>query len=650
MARLAALLVLLLGFAGAAAAQTEPVLPDGQSVVSFNGPWRFQRGDDPAWAAPAFDDSGWPAVTTTLPLAKQGLGDFSGWGWYRIRVRVPHSDRPLAVYMPEVRSAYTAYANGQEIGRFGSGPPSVRRYAGEPKVFALPDARTADTMTLAVRVWTAPSASIQGMSSDPAMVGDRTLIQAMGHREHTNALFHSLGYFLLSLFDFVLCIAMLGLFLAQRHHREYLWLGLSNLFEVAYGLLVNFSFLSAVPMSWGFYTGNACLLLSFVFGIEFAFAFVRLKPWRFVRVLQAVLVAVAATGFVSQVVPVLPLSALAVVSAPAGLIFSVLLLAVILPQGIKGNSEARILLPPAMLWAVASSIELANFVAISYGWGHVGPGDLRPHLLPDINLGEIPIATRVVFGIALDLAFIVVVLYRHTRVSRERARVSAELEAARVVQHVLLPDPDAVIAGFHIEAEYMSAQEVGGDFYQMLPMADGGLLVVAGDVSGKGMPAAMLVAMLVGVIRAEAAHTSNPARLLETLNKRVYGRMSGGFATCAALHLSPDGSAVLASAANPAPYLNGEEVELEGALPLGLLADAVYEEHRFKFEDGDVLTFVSDGVVEAQSAAGKTLLGFERTQAMSMQSAADIAQAARLFGQTDDITVLRVSRLVNVAA
>jgi len=644
MARLAAMLVLLLGFAGAAAAQMEPVLPDGQSVVSFTGPWRFQRGDDPAWAAPGFDDSGWAVVTTTTPLAKQGLGDFSGWGWYRIRVHVPPSDRPLSVYMPEVRSTYVAYADAHEIGRFGSGPPQVRRYAGEPRVFALP--RGTNTITLAVRVWTAPSASIQGMSSDPAMLGDRTLVEAMGRREHTNALFHSLGYFLLTLFDAVLCVAMLGLYMGQRHHREYLWLGLSNLFEVAYGLLVNLSFLSTLPMSWGFYTGNACLLLSFVFGIEFAFAFVRLKPWRFIRVLQAVLVAIAVAGFVSQVVPVVPLSALAVVSAPAGLIFSVLLLAIILPQGIKGNSEARILLPPAALWAVASSIELANFVAISYGWGHVGPGDLRPHLLPDLNLGEIPIATRVIFGIALDLAFIVVVLYRHTRVSRERARVSAELEAARVVQHVLLPDPDAVIAGFHIEAEYMSAQEVGGDFYQMLPMADGGLLVVVGDVSGKGMPAAMLVAMLVGAIRTEAAHTSNPARLLETLNKRIYGRMSGGFATCAALHLSPDGSAVLASAANPAPYLNGEEVELVGALPLGLLADALYEDRRFMLERGDVLTFVSDGVVEAQSAAGRTLLGFERTQAMSMQSAAEIAQAARQFGQTDDITVLRVSRLL----
>src|SRR5947208_2913468 len=178
MARLAAVLLLLLGFAGAAAAQMEPALPEGQSVVSFNGPWRFQRGDDPAWTAPAFDDSGWAVVSTTKPLAQQGIGDFSGWGWYRIRVHIPPGDRPLSVYMPEVRSTYVAYADGHEIGRFGSGPPQVRRYAGEPRVFALP--RGADTITLAVRVWTAPNASIQGMSSDPAMVGDRTLIQAMG--------------------------------------------------------------------------------------------------------------------------------------------------------------------------------------------------------------------------------------------------------------------------------------------------------------------------------------------------------------------------------------------------------------------------------------------------------------------------------------
>jgi serine phosphatase RsbU (regulator of sigma subunit) len=160
----------------------------------------------------------------------------------------------------------------------------------------------------------------------------------------------------------------------------------------------------------------------------------------------------------------------------------------------------------------------------------------------------------------------------------------------------------------------------------------------------------MLVALLVGAIRTEAAHTSDPAALLEILNARIHGRMNSGFATCAALHITADGSAMLSNAANPAPYLNGEEISLAGALPLGMVAEMEYDNHCFTLQPGDILTFVSDGVIEATKSETGELFGFDRTRASSHLPALEIAQTAHTFGQTDDITVLTVTRLAEATA
>ncbi len=99
----------------------------------------------------------------------------------------------------------------------------------------------------------------------------------------------------------------------------------------------------------------------------------------------------------------------------------------------------------------------------------------------------------------------------------------------------------------------------------------------------------------------------------------------------------------LANAGHLAPYHNGEEVMVQPGLPLGIVAETVYEERIFRLQPGDQLTLMSDGVVEAQNARGE-LFGFERTQALSREPADAIAAAARRFGQADDITVLTLTR------
>jgi serine phosphatase RsbU (regulator of sigma subunit) len=116
-------------------------------------------------------------------------------------------------------------------------------------------------------------------------------------------------------------------------------------------------------------------------------------------------------------------------------------------------------------------------------------------------------------------------------------------------------------------------------------------------------------------------------------------------ATCLALRIDADGSATLANAGHVAPYLNGEELPMEGALPMGIFEGAESSVMRFQLAAGDRLVLMSDGIAEASDANGK-LFGFERVHELlrTATTAAEVASAAQAFGQEDDISVISVTR------
>ena len=223
---------------------------------------------------------------------------------------------------------------------------------------------------------------------------------------------------------------------------------------------------------------------------------------------------------------------------------------------------------------------------------------------------------------------------------RARDELRVEFEAAREVQERLVA-PAVNVPGFKIESAYVPAKHVGGDFFRAFPEPDASVLVVVGDVSGKGLRAAMTVSAIIGSLR--TMPVLPPARILLALNRGLVGQMQGGFVTCCVARIGQDGAVTIANAGHLAPYVNCVELKLSPALPLGLAAVVEYEEEHFKLEPDQTLTFVSDGVVEARNAQGE-LFGFERTQAISNESASQIAIAAEQFGQEDDITVLSISR------
>lgn len=245
------------------------------------------------------------------------------------------------------------------------------------------------------------------------------------------------------------------------------------------------------------------------------------------------------------------------------------------------------------------------------------------------------------------VAVLVFLMLRRLLHSLKRQRqMTLDVKQAQEVQRVILPQAQPSMRGMVIESEYRPALEVGGDFFQIIPhKSDGSVLIVAGDVIGKGLKAGMLVALLVGAIQTASENTAEPLEVLRALNRRLLGR-GNAQATCLALRIREDGSSTLANAGHIPPYLNGEPVEMEGALPLGIMEDADFPVMRFTLSESDRLILMSDGIAEAADANGN-LFGFERIRDLLREptSAAELATAAQKFGQEDDISVIAVTRI-----
>jgi hypothetical protein len=245
------------------------------------------------------------------------------------------------------------------------------------------------------------------------------------------------------------------------------------------------------------------------------------------------------------------------------------------------------------------------------------------------------------FTTAGVLAALFGLLFRdQRRVAEERALLSGEMASAREIQQYLIPEKLPPTPGLDIHSVYQPSREVGGDFFQVLPDSrDDSTLIVVGDVAGKGLKAGMLAALIVGAIRTAFKFTPDPGSILALLNERLQGR---GLVTCLAMRIDRNGNAELANAGHLPPYINGKELALDGAFPLGALPGVSFPIQRFRLGAGESLLLVSDGVVEARNSAGE-LFGFERTRAIATQSAENIAHAAQAFGQEDDITVLTLT-------
>lgn len=234
---------------------------------------------------------------------------------------------------------------------------------------------------------------------------------------------------------------------------------------------------------------------------------------------------------------------------------------------------------------------------------------------------------------------------RYAKTQREKATLDAEMTAAREIQRVMVPENLPPVSGYAIESAYRPAAEVGGDFFQVIELKSGSTLVVIGDVSGKGLRAAMIVSMLVGMLRTLARYQNEPAEILNELNRHESGRAENGFATCLIIRLDDGGNLAVANAGHIPPYLNGTEIASAGSLPLGLVTTADYAQSNLRIGVGDRLVLLTDGVPEALDGNGD-LFGFPRVESQLKDGAdvAAVATAAQSYGQSDDITVISIAR------
>jgi phosphoserine phosphatase RsbU/P len=635
---------------GAAWGQTFDLDRGREPVISLDGNWRFHPGDSPssgssfAWAAPGFDDSDWALLASSKPWSEQGFPNMGGFGWYRFTVSVPAGDKGTDLLLAPTVSSYEVYVDGKLVGRRGPFPPKTMP-SSEFNFHQFPLTEgvwhPARSVKVALRMWHSPAwaSYVGGGPMEPGhMAGDPTILQSerQHHQLQRNVKF--VDAYSYSIITALVGIAILCLFLMRPAEREYFWFACLLLAQSA----DNVCWIGQQLYAWFpepvYDLADAALVAVTICASLLFFSRVLDMPSGRLGRIALVLAAI------SPPASVLYWPRLASPAASASIQIACLLPAMLwilftLVRGaIRGNLDARLLLLPTFL---DLGFYFADNLAIVLA--QAGLTNLPSMRIFEVSLPLPPftLQTGTVLHLVFLLALLVFLIRRFSLARRQEERMAGEFEAARQVQKVLLPDEKDQCPGFHVESIYRPADQVGGDFFQQISDGRGGLLIVVGDVSGKGLPAAMIVSVLVGAIRAEASHGVGPADILASLNDRMMGRSHGGFVTCMAAHLDSDGLLTIANAGHLPPYVNGEEVAAPGSLPLGLVTGARYDVFTVQLAAGDRLTFVSDGVVEAQSRTGE-LLGFERTRELSVQSAEAIARAAQDFGQEDDITVVTI--------
>ena len=242
--------------------------------------------------------------------------------------------------------------------------------------------------------------------------------------------------------------------------------------------------------------------------------------------------------------------------------------------------------------------------------------------------------------------------------ARSRERIEQELRVATLIQQNFLPKTLPDLPGWQISAYYRPAREVGGDFYDFVELPDGHIGLVIGDVTDKGVPAAMVMAATRSVLRASAARVVSPGEVLERVNELMCPDMPAKmFVTCLYGVLEPStGRFRYANAGHNLPYVrtaDGDKVELRATgMPLGLLSGLTYEEKEAILEPGHVMLLHSDGVAEAHSADAE-MFGFPRLLDVVGADGGEVIDRVLMeldrftpsgWEQEDDITLVSLTR------
>jgi hypothetical protein len=627
-----------------------PVDPRSITITSLNHPaditgsWLFHQGDDPAYASPTLDDSGWAVIDITRPLTAYGVvhPDFI---WYRTHVHIPPGQHNLGILFRQFDGSEQVFVNGILTGPSTDYPPGGRLRRGPDQRSPLPDDLIASgDLTIAVRgEIQAASAGLNASPGfgpyttlslgDAAVLADRSALFLF--RADTSNTVN------LALTGLILLIAI-ALAFALRREREYLALGLylAGAF-FADAIQIYTSSRLVAERRWSSTPGDLFIFLSIIAGMEFARMVLQLPRSRwFVAyewTLGCCMLLGTALDIVQYSLPNTPkaifLGGLVLVTVLiAPLVLGLPVLAVWIGYR-RRNVDALLLSIPLLIQGMFLYVQIA--LGILYVF-HLSKRAFLPPAASNLLYFRWDEVTHFFFLLAL-LGFL---LLRTVRLARARAALAAEVAAAEHVQQLLLTGSSKPTPGFHVETAFHPASQVGGDFFLLSPFEDGSLFAIVGDVSGKGLTAAMRVAMILGILRRETSR--DPAAVLANLNDALLSQSEMGFTTACCVHLYPDGRFTAANAGHIAPYIAGTELETPPALPLGLAPDQFYEFITGHLAPSETMVLMSDGVPEARNAQ-RELYGFDRLPNLTLLPAQDIADTALRFGQEDDITVLTLA-------
>jgi hypothetical protein len=604
--------------------------------------WRFHTGDNPQWALPGFDDSHWSLLDLDKSWAQQGYKGYSGYAWYRIRLQLPATDTPLALLLYPPAFSAEVFVDGQLVATVGQmhPAPELRIRFPLPVSISLPHGSGPRSTELAIRVWESSlyaSSSTAGLAVLP-LVGSRNAIQDLDSLAVDRFAILKLPSTLPVIIAMVTALLSFALFLVGYRAKEYLWGTLwllSGPLELAVDLLRQ-------AQHWPLPVSVLVIVIIQSFGLAFWLMFI----WRFVGSrddwklnIGLALVALLPIGVLLVMMGAMPIAGSYLAFSVVHLTLGLLIFIHLMRLAFRGNRDAQIFLVPFLLYNVDGVINSLRGALVFLGILRVANAHSESFTL--YHSAAFMVTGDQFFSLLSYLAVAVVLVLRFARSAREEQRMTTELQSARQVQSHLVPAALAPTPHLRFDAAYYAASEVGGDFYQVFSAPDGSALIAIGDVSGKGLNAAMFGTLVVGALRSLARQHLSPAQILSFLNQELIDPDAARMATCLVLRISLNGHTCMANAGHLPPYLNGREMEIDSGLPLGVWLASDYVETNHELAPGDTLTLLSDGIAEAQNANDE-LFGFERTAAISQQTAAQIADAARAFGQQDDITVLRI--------
>jgi len=599
--------------------------------MDLSGDWRVQLSDDPDFAKPDFDDSGW----SVMRLPRSGSQP-KGYWWLRRTVEIPSwaDASQLALTLGGMNEVYEVFVNGVRAGSVGEAR-LAKTYVARPRTFLLPP-QGSRRITIALRLWYSGwiSSPVRRQNGFPD-VGPYLLTYhsnatrdaaaaSMARRER-----YAIPGLMLSVCDGLLAILLLFCWLFRRDRRDIPWLTGLFLIECGAPLYKYLSIANDWPHLSDAATGICLFSGPFLLAYFTARTLGRRLLW--LRVVAWLLFLTLLWG--EAVVFWADFHGGWLRQEGFGRFFTQYVLMLIYAVFI---ASAQSLWRMIRMRDWAGAVTPAAITLFTLLRGQFGPYSFLPFVNSQFLVLGLFVSDLLSAVWALGLT-----VHMIRNLGAARQRLMGEMEAARSVQQLLLSAGQVRTEHWSVEAEYHPAQEVGGDFYQAFALENGELLVAIGDVSGKGLKAAMLVAMMTGVLRSHREKA--PALLLGEMNRALAGNSGGGFVTCLIARFEQDGTLTLANAGHLAPYHREAEVELPAGLPLGLAADADYSESQLRLGAKESIVFVTDGIVEAANAKDE-LFGFERTRAMSGRPIADIADAAKAWGQNDDITVVTVRR------